>query len=160
MEKQMEERPDADLSQLDRILATAGRRKEALIPVLQQVQEHYGYVPPATIRPIALALGLFPTEVQGVVTFYAQFSLTPKGRNIVRVCRGTACHVRGGKSILKVARQHLSIEDGETREDLKFTLETVACLGTCFLAPVMMVNRNYYGKLVPPQVQSILRQYD
>ena len=160
MGQQFAAKQEIELGKLHEILAGAGKRKDALISVLQQVQEHYGYVPPQTIRPIALALGLFPTEVQGVVTFYAQFSFTPKGRNIVRVCRGTACYVKGGRSILKVAQQNLAIEDGETREDLKFSLETVACLGTCFLAPVMMVNRNYYGKLVPPQVQSILRQYD
>jgi NADH-quinone oxidoreductase E subunit len=160
METQVEARQAVDLTALTEILSSAGRRKEALIPVLQAVQDHYGYVPPPTLRPIASALGLFPAEVQGVVTFYAQFSLTPKGRHIVRVCRGTACHVRGGKSILKVAVQQLGVGEGETRDDLQFSLETVACLGTCFLAPVMMVNRNYYGKLVPPQVQSILRQYD
>jgi len=139
--------------------ATAGSREE-LIPVLQKVQQECGYVPPDVIPVIARALGLFPAEVQGVLTFYAQFSMTPKGRNVVRVCRGTACHVRGGKSVLRVAEQHLGLSEGQTSEDLRFTLETVACLGTCFLGPVMMVNRNYYGKLVPPQVQSILRQYE
>ncbi|MEJ5375540.1 MAG: NADH-quinone oxidoreductase subunit NuoE [bacterium] len=146
--------------QLDGIMGGFSKCRESLIPLLQGVQQHYGYVPPETLEPIALYLGLFPAEVQGVVTFYAQFSLTPKGRNIVRVCRGTACHVRGGRSILTVAEEKLGIRDGETRQDLRFSLETVACLGTCFLAPVMMVNRNYYGKLVPSQVQSILRQYE
>jgi NADH:ubiquinone oxidoreductase subunit E len=149
-----------DPAALYAILERARGRKDALIPVLQQVQERYGYIPWGTIPAIAASLGLFPAQVQGVVTFYAQFSLTPRGKNVVRVCRGTACHVRGGKSVLKVAQQQLGIHDGETRRDLRFTLETVACLGTCFLAPVMMVNRNYYGRLVPPQVQSILRQYD
>lgn len=141
------------------LAATEGSREE-LIPVLQKVQNGCGYVPPESIPTIARALGLFPTEVQGVLTFYAQFSMTPKGRNVVKVCRGTACHVRGGKSILRVTEQYLGLADGQTSQDLKFSLETVACLGTCFLAPVMMVNRDYYGKLVPPQVQSILRQYE
>lgn len=149
-----------DLKELDSLLEKFSGGRESLIPLLQKVQEHYGYVPPETLERIARHLRVFPAEVQGVVTFYAQFSLTPKGRNIVRVCRGTACHVRGGRSILRVAEENLGISDGQTREDLRFTLETVACLGTCFLAPVMMVNRDYYGKLVPPQVQSILRQYD
>ncbi|MGQ9858402.1 MAG: NADH-quinone oxidoreductase subunit NuoE [Thermodesulfobacteriota bacterium] len=149
-----------DLKELDSLLGKFSGGRESLIPLLQKVQEHYGYVPPETLEPIARHLRVFPAEVQGVVTFYAQFSLTPKGRNIVRVCRGTACHVRGGRSILRVVEENLGISDGQTREDLRFTLETVACLGTCFLAPVMMVNRDYYGKLVPPQVQSILRQYD
>ncbi len=130
-----------------------------LIPVLQAIQEKYGYIPKESIQPISETLHVFPSQVQGVVTFYAQFSLTPRGKNIVRVCRGTACHVRGGKSILRVAQQQTGIGDGETSEDMKFTLETVACLGTCFLAPAMMVNRNYYGKLVPHHVQSILREY-
>jgi len=130
-----------------------------LIPVLQAIQDKYGYIPRESIQPVSDALHIFPSQVQGVVTFYAQFSLTPRGKNIVKICRGTACHVRGGKSILKVAQQQTGIGDGETSEDMKFTLETVACLGTCFLAPAMMVNRNYYGKLVPHHVQSILREY-
>ena len=149
-----------DLGALQEILHGVKGKKDALIPVLQQVQETYGYIPPETISLIAKALRLFPTEVQGVVTFYAQFSLTPRGKNVVRICRGTSCHVRGGKSILRVAQQQLRITEGETREDLQFTLETVACLGTCFLSPVMMVNRNYYGKLVPSQIQSILGEYE
>lgn len=135
-------------------------QKWGLIPLLQRVQEEFGYIPRETVEPIAEALNLFPSQVQGVVTFYSQFFTEPRGRNIVRVCRGTACHVRGGRTILKVVKQNLGIEEGRTTEDLKFTLETVACLGTCFLAPVMMVNRSYFGKLVPPKVQSIVKQYD
>ncbi len=149
-----------ELSGLEELFGGTKGGRQALIPLLQRIQERFGYVPPQSLEPVARHLGLFPAEVQGVVSFYAQFSLTPKGRNIVRVCRGTACHVKGGKSILRVAEEKLGIQDGQTREDLLFSLETVACLGTCFLAPVMMVNRNYYGRLVPPQVQSILRQYE
>jgi NADH:ubiquinone oxidoreductase subunit E len=102
---------------------------------------------------------LFPSEVLGVTTFYAQFSLTRRGKNIVRVCRGTACHVKGGRNILKIVKQQLDIDEGETTEDFNFTLDTVACLGTCFLAPVMMVNRNYYGRLSPPKIATILKQF-
>lgn len=148
------------LDDLKELFPEAKEGRQALIPLLQKIQERFGYVPPQSLEPVARHLGLFPAEVQGVVSFYAQFSLTPKGRHIVRVCRGTACHVKGGKSILRVAEEKLGIKDGQTREDLLFSLETVACLGTCFLAPVIMVNRNYYGRLVPPQVQSILRQYE
>lgn len=148
------------LDVLEELLGETEKGRQALIPLLQKVQERFGYVPPEFLEPLAEHLGLFPAEVQGVVSFYAQFSMTPKGRHIVRVCRGTACHVRGGKSILRVAEEKLGIQEGETRKDLLFSLETVACLGTCFLAPVMMVDRNYYGKLVPPQVQTILRQYE
>lgn len=158
----MEEKREATavLKALEELLSESAKGRQALIPLLQELQERCGYVPPQSLEPVARHLGLFPAEVQGVVSFYAQFSLTPKGRHIVRVCRGTACHVRGGKSILRVAEEKLGIKEGQTREDLLFSLETVACLGTCFLAPVMMVNRNYYGKLVPPQVHSILRQYE
>lgn len=152
--------PAESQGNLGELLEEAKGGREALIPLLQRIQERCGYVPPEYLEPVARHLGLFPSEVQAVVSFYSQFSLTPKGRHIVRVCRGTACHVRGGKSILRVAEENLGIKEGQTREDLRYSLETVACLGTCFLAPVMMVNRNYYGKLVPPQVLSILRQYE
>lgn len=142
------------------IIREFGERKWGLIPLLQRVQEEIGYIPKGAVEPIAEALRLFPSQVQGVISFYSQFSTEPRGRNIIRVCRGTACHVRGGRTILKVVQQNLGIQEGKTTEDMKYTLETVACLGTCFLAPVMMVNRSYFGKLVPPKVQSILRQYD
>lgn len=145
---------------VQKIIRETGKRKWGLIPLLQRVQEEIGYVPKEAVEPIADSLRLFPSQVQGVISFYSQFSTEPRGRNIVRVCRGTACHVRGGRTILKVVQQNLGIQEGKTTEDLKYTLETVACLGTCFLAPVMMVNRSYFGKLVPPKVQSILRQYD
>jgi len=130
-----------------------------LIPLLQEIQEAVGYIPPQSIEPISEALHLFPAQVQGVVTFYAGFSLTPKGKYVVRVCRGTACHVKGGKSILRVLKKELDLDEGETSPDYRFTLETVACLGACFLAPTMMVNRTYYGRLSPVKVGSILAQY-
>lgn len=145
---------------LQKFIVEAQGRQWALIPLLQRIQEQIGYVPPESIETIAEALKLFPSQVQGVLSFYAQFFTAPRGRNIVRVCRGTACHVKGGRTILKVVKQQLGIEEGQNTADYKFTLETVACLGTCFLAPVMMVNRNYFGKLVPPKVQSVLKQYE
>jgi NADH-quinone oxidoreductase E subunit len=145
-----------DLGQLRGILEETDDRRDALIPVLQAVQEHYGYVPPESIPLIARGLRLSPTEVQGVLTFYAQFSLTPRGRNVVRVCRGTACHVRGGRGVLRVVRNILGIEEGQTTEDLKFTLETVACLGACALAPVMVVNQTYYGSMNPKRIETLL----
>lgn len=149
-----------ETKRLQKIILEYQGQKWGLIPLLQKVQEELGYVPREAVGPIADALNLFPSQVQGVITFYAQFFTEPRGRNIVRVCRGTACHVRGGRTILKVVKQNLGIEEGKTTEDFKFTLETVACLGTCFLAPVMMVNRNYFGRLVPPKVKSIIRQYE
>lgn len=131
----------------------------SLISLLQDIQETFGYIPPESIESIAEALGLFPSQVQGVITFYAGLSLEPKGKYIVRVCRGTACHVKGGRSILRVVKKELDLDEGETSPDYKFTLETVACLGTCFLAPTLMVNKTYFGKLSPPKVTSILMQY-
>ena len=135
-------------------------QKWPLIPLLQRIQDEYGYVPPETVGIIAKALHLFTSEVQGVITFYSQFSLEPRGKYIIRVCKGTACHVRGGRSILKIVKRELGLDEGETSEDYHFTLETVACLGACFLAPTMMVNQNYYGKLSPPKIHSILDQYE
>ena len=149
-----------DLAKIIPLIEEYRGKKWALIPLLQEVQEEYGYIPPETIGPIAEALHLFPSEVQGVVTFYSQFSLKPRGKNVIRVCKGTACHVRGGRSILKIAKRELGVDEGNTTEDYQFTLETVACLGACFLAPTMMVNKNYYGKLSPPKMTSILKQYE
>ncbi len=148
-----------DLALLTPLLEEHPRTEWGLIPLLQAVQETYGYVPPETLEPVAGHLGLFPSEVEGVVTFYAGFSLEPKGRYVVRVCRGTACHVRGGRSILRLMKQELGLEEGETDEAYRFTLETVACLGACFLAPTMMVNRTYYGRLAPAKVRTILAEY-
>jgi len=148
-----------DLKLLDEILSRYKDQKWPLIPLLQEVQEEIGYIPPEAIKAIARGTGLFPAQVQGVVTFYEQFHTTPRGRNIVRVCRGTACHVRGGRTILKIVKQNLDVEEGQTTPDMNFTLETVPCLGTCFLAPSMMVNKDYFGKLAPPKLRSILQQY-
>ena len=149
-----------DLAKVTPLIEEYRGQKWALIPLLQKVQEEYGYIPPETIGLIAKALYLFPSEVQGVVTFYSQFSLKPRGKNVIRVCKGTACHVRGGRSILKIAKRELGVNEGDTTEDYQFTLDTVACLGACFLAPTMMVNKNYYGKLSPPKMTSILKQYE
>ncbi|MBW2284227.1 MAG: NADH-quinone oxidoreductase subunit NuoE [Deltaproteobacteria bacterium] len=148
-----------DRQELQSIIDRHRDRKWALIPLLQEVQETFGYVPPESIEPIADALKLFPTQVQGVITFYGGFSLEPKGKYVVRLCRGTACHVKGGRSILRLMKKELDLDEGETSEDYQFTLETVACLGACFLAPTMMVNRTYFGRLSPPKVASVLGQY-
>ena len=119
----------AELKRIDRIIANWQENRWGLIPLLQEIQHVMGYIPPEAIPHIASGLGLFPSQVQGVITFYEQLYTVPRGKNIVRVCRGTACHVRGGKTVLKLVKQHLGIEEGETSEDLKFSLEMVACLG-------------------------------
>lgn len=148
-----------DWDQVSAIIEAHQNEKWGLIPLLQEVQEAVGYVPPEAIPPIAEALHLFPAQVQGVITFYAGFSLEPKGKYVIRVCRGTACHVKGGRSILRLMKKELGLKENETSPDYRFTLETVACLGACFLAPTMMVNRTYYGKLSPTKVQSVLAQF-
>ena len=156
---ELQEKPGIDLAKVDEIIARYRGQKWALIPLLQDIQEEFGYIHLQFIPFVAEALNLFPSQVQGVITFYEQFHTMPRGKNIVRVCRGTACHVRGGKTILKLVKQNLGIEEGENTPDLEFTLETVPCLGTCFLAPVMMVNKDYFGNLTPPNVKSVLQGY-
>lgn len=151
--------PEVDPAKLQPIIEKHKNDRWALIPLLQEVQETYGYVPPETIDPIAAALNLFPSQVQGVITFYAGFSLKPKGKYVCRVCRGTACHVKGGRTILRLMQKELDLKEGETSPDYQFTLETVACLGACFLAPTMMINRDYFGKLSPGKVNSVLGEY-
>lgn len=148
-----------DTKKLTAMVEAFKARQWSLIPLLQKVQEEFGYIPPEAIEPIAKVLQLFPSEVQGVITFYSQFSLKPRGKYVIRVCKGTACHVRGGRSILKILKRELALDEGQTTEDYQFTLETVACLGACFLAPTMMVNKNYFAKLAPPKIGSILKQY-
>ena len=148
-----------DWDEFSTLLEGHHREKWGLIPLLQKVQEKFGYIPPETIEPIAQTLGLYPSQVQGVITFYAGFSTEPKGKCVLKVCRGTACHVKGGKSILRLIQKDLDLEEGETTPDYQFTLETAACLGACFLAPAMMVDREYYGKLNPIKVSSVLGEY-
>lgn len=148
-----------DWEKFSEILDKHQQKKWGLIPLLQKVQERFGYIPPEAIEPIAETLGLYPSEVQGVITFYAGFSMEPKGKCVLKVCRGTACHVKGGKSVLRLIENDLDLKDGETSPDYQFTLETAACLGACFLAPAMMVDREYYGKLNPMKVTSVLGEY-
>jgi len=150
---------EIDWEQLEAIISKHRGETWALIPLLQDIQETIGYIPLESIEPIAEALNLFPSQVQGVISFYAGLSLEPKGKYVIRVCRGTACHVKGGRSILRLMKKELGLNEGETSPDYQFTFETVACLGTCFLAPAMMVNRSYFGKLSPPKVTTILTQY-
>jgi len=150
---------EIDWNKLTVVIAKHEKEKWPLIPLLQEVQETFGYIPPESIEPIAQALKMFPSQVQGVITFYAGFTLQPKGKYVLRICRGTACHVKGSRNILRLMQKELDLDAGETSTDYKFTLETVACLGACFLAPAMMVNRAYYGKLAPTKVTSLLAQY-
>jgi len=132
------------------------RETASLIPALQEAQKIYGYLPAAVLERISQRLGIPLSHTYGVVTFYAQFYLTPRGRNTIRVCRGTACHVRGGKAVLNRIGEVLGVKEGETTHDMNFTFESVACLGACALAPVMVVNGIYYGAMKPRKVETVL----
>ena len=147
-----------ELEKIDTIITEHKDEEWGLIPCLQDVQELLGYIPPPVIKRIAEGLGLFPSQVQGVVTFYEQLYTTPRGKNIVKVCRGTACHVRGGKTILNLVKQQLNLEEGETTPDLEFTLETVACIGVCALAPNIVINRDTHGHMNPKKVSRLFNK--
>jgi len=147
------------VSKIDPILEKYGAQDGALIPVLQEVQAIYGYLPEEALLRVGKTLHIPMSRIYGVATFYSQFYLTPRGRHTVRVCRGTACHVRGGKNVLKAVQQFLGVGENETTPDFTYTFETVACLGACALSPVLLVDKNYYGKLTPAKVEKILRQY-
>lgn len=148
-----------DLNQLNEVLKKYEGTEGALIPVLQEAQEIYGYLSEEVLDHIGKHLHIPTSRIFGVVSFYAQFYTTPRGRHTVRVCRGTACHVRGGKHVLRAVQQHLGVGENETTPDFKFTFETVACLGACALSPVLLVDKNYYGKLTPAKVEQVLKQY-
>jgi len=135
-------------------------KRGALIPVLQKAQDLYGFLPKEVMRHVADGLDIPLSQVYGVATFYAQFHLKPRGRNIIRVCLGTACHVRGANKILEKVQDHLKIKSGETTEDLRFTIEPVACIGACGLAPVMMVNDDTHGRLTPDKIPILLDKYE
>lgn len=149
----------AELKRIDRIISNYQGDKWGLIPLLQEIQQVVGYIPPEVIPRIASGMGLFPSQVQGVISFYSQLYTAPRGKNIVRVCRGTACHVRGGKTILKLVKQHLNIDENETTPDFQYSLETVACIGCCALAPNIVINSNIYGHMNPKNVSSLLGHY-
>ena len=146
-------------AKVDEILAHYNGVKGALIPVLQEAQGAYGFLPKDIISRIAQTLKIPVSQVYGVVTFYSQFHLNPRGRNIIRVCQGTACHVRGAKAVLKALDDELRIAPGQTTTDERFTLETVACLGACGLAPVLMINDDTHGRLTPETVCKLLDRY-
>lgn len=132
-------------------------RDETLLSVLQDIQAKYGYLPEEKLIETAKTLGMPLIDVYGVATFYKSFSLTPRGRHLVKVCLGTACHVRGASRIGKEVGRKLGIGPGETSEDGEFSLETVMCLGCCAIGPVVVIDGKYYGQVAPTKVESILR---
>jgi NADH-quinone oxidoreductase subunit E len=146
-------------SRLDEILASYRGDKSELVSILQHVQHEMGYLAEDVLNRIARFVDAPASTVFGVATFYTQLKLRPVGKNIIKVCRGTGCYVKGAPQILTELEKHLGIQDGETTEDMEFTLETVACFGACALAPVMVINDKVYGKMTVDKVKQILDTY-
>lgn len=134
------------------------RNNKSLLSILHNIQREWGYLPEEKLREIAVMLGMPLIDVCGVATFYKSFSLTPKGRHQIKVCLGTACHVRGANRILKEVERKLGIKSGETSEDGEFSLETVMCLGCCAIGPVVVMDDRYYGKMTTAKLESMLMQ--
>jgi len=129
-----------------------------LIGILQQVQRRFGYLPAPALEQISRRTHVALSRIYGVVSFYAQFYTEPRGRHTIRCCRGTACHVRGGKKVVQAVQDTLGIEDGQTTADMMFSFETVACLGACALSPVFVVDDVYYGKATPRRIQEVIER--
>ena len=145
--------------QLLQILAPHQGERGALIPVLQKAQEELGYLPEEAVSEIAYFLGVSESEVYGVASFYAQFRFVRRGEHTIKVCQGTACHVRGCRRILEAVERELGIQPEGTTEDYKFSLERVACFGSCALAPVMVIDKTVYGRMTTVTAKKILAEY-
>ena len=160
--KKQEKKAGAGFEELAGVLEEYAKVPGSLIPILQKAQEIYGYLSAEAIAYLSEATGIAEAKIYGVVTFYAQFRLTPVGKNLIMLCKGTACHVNGADRIEEAIQEHLGIGDGETTADGLFTLNNVACLGCCSLAPVMMVKsedgEETYGNLTKDRVKEILTE--
>ena len=143
---------------VESVLSSHERSRSELIPILQEVQDAQGYLSEEAIDRIAEFLGLSSNDVYGVATFYAQFRYHPVGKHMVKVCQATACHVRGGKQILDAVQKKLGIKTGETTEDGEYTLERVACFGSCALAPVVVIDDVVYGRMSPKKTEELLKE--
>lgn len=133
--------------------------RSCLIPLLQDIQSHYGYLPEDILSQVAEFINMPFASVYGVATFYNQFRLTPLGKYVIRVCRGTACHVKNSANVLIALESELEIKAGSTTRDKLFTLETVACIGACSIAPVININNEYYGRLTIQEIPKIIKKY-
>lgn len=147
------------MQSLDHIIANFEGVEGALIPVLQSAQNLFGYLPESVLKHISTSMKIPYSEVTGVVSFYSWFSTIPRGRNIIRVCLGTACYVRGGKDVLKALQDQLGIPVGGTTEDREFSLEVGRCFGACGLAPVVMINDDVHQRVKPSKLKEILSSY-
>jgi len=143
---------------LETIFSTYQGKREEIIPILQAVQDSFSYIPQHSMTDIARFTGVPESQVYGVATFYAQFRFTPRGKTHCMVCRGTACHVNGASRILEETETVLGIKEGETTEDLGYSLETVACIGACSLAPALMINGTVEAKLDPKKVRELFKR--
>ncbi|HOJ77544.1 MAG TPA: NADH-quinone oxidoreductase subunit NuoE [Bacillota bacterium] len=149
--------PRRRFEKVNEIIQHHGTDLSALIPILQEVQEEYRYLPEEILTYIATVMNISPATVYGVATFYAQFSLEPKGKYVVKICDGTACHVRGSNPVNDAIRKRVGLrKDRKTTDDLRFTVETVSCLGACGLAPVVMINEQIYGQMTPEAINVII----
>ncbi len=153
--KQREE----DLSKLSFIFELYGHERNGLIPILLEIQKEFGYLPKEALKKVATFLNMRPIEVWGVATFYNQFRLAPLGKNHIKVCMGTACHLAGGRLVLEALERELHLKVGETSEDGQFSLERVACIGCCMLAPVIVIKDKIYPKMSPFKVEESLLPY-
>lgn len=153
------DKPDpGDLAPVDDILKEYPEKKGMLIPILQHVQDVYGFVPEGVANKVADEMGVYRSQVYGILTFYTQFHLSPRGRQTIRACAGTACHVKGGKQVIQRMEGELGVGHGGTTEDGLFSFEHVACIGACGLAPVIMVDDNAYGHLDPNKAESLIKR--
>ena len=150
---------NVDLSPTQTLIEKYSQKKGALIPLLQDIQAAYGYVPDEAVQVVARELSIFPVEIYGVLTFYTQFHLTPRGKHTIRVCQGTACHVMGAKGLFDYLLNKLKVEEGETTEDGLFTVERVACLGCCGMAPAIMIDEDFYGRCTIQNVEGTWEKY-
>ncbi len=148
-----------DSSKVDKIVEAYGCHRDSLISILQDVQAEHRYLPEDALKQVARRLELPLIQVYGVATFFKAFSLQPRGEHMVRVCLGTACHVRGAPAVLDEVKRQLDVEPGETTQDMKFTLETVNCLGACALGPLVVVDNDYQGQISAGKVKRVLKQY-
>jgi NADH:ubiquinone oxidoreductase subunit E len=144
--------------QIAELLSSYKGSEDELIPVLQDIQQKFGYLPEESMKQVAEYFKMKESSVFGVATFYSQFKLAPTGRNIIRVCRGTACHVRGGSRILMETAKQLGINPGESTDDLEYAFETAACFGACALSPVVVINNDVYGRMTVQKLRKILNE--
>lgn len=153
------EEQEIDLGPCNAILDKYQDMHGALMPALQAIQDHYGYIPEPTVHLTAERLNVYASQIYGVLTFYAQFHLEPRGKFIVRVCMGTACHVKGAGRIADTLKDRLGVGHAETTDDLRFTAEYVACIGACGMAPVIMVNDATYGSMTVQKMDEVIKKY-